>query len=286
MIELSREIDVVMCTYNSNKPYFHAVLQRIFEEVSVRCFIVVDRFSSDGTVEKVLEIFPEAKVVYSRENLGRARKLGIDVVDTPFFAFIDDDVLLLKGWYGYTKGLMADNVGVVSCYAHDKTPLTRGLYEHATRPRLVVSSRKNIDFQRGFTYAALVRREAVAGWNPDRMLSAGEDHEILRRVVGKGFLWLTSYLAFAEHLQSDQSYFVFFRDVWRKAVWNAAGCRYIKLIELNLAQLLLESLLGLWSGIKESLKSRNVLVFPYYCVDRLAFFYGYVCWKKKLFLHR
>lgn len=54
-------IDVVMCTYNSNTPYFGAVLRRISEEVPVHCFVVVDRFSSDGTVEKVFEIFPKRR---------------------------------------------------------------------------------------------------------------------------------------------------------------------------------------------------------------------------------
>jgi len=286
VIKVLGKIDVIMCTYNSNKPYFQAVLQRISEEVPVHCFVVIDRFSSDETVGKVLEVFRNAKVVLSNENLGRARKIGIDVADTPFFAFIDDDVLLLKGWYEYTKGLMGNGVGAVACYAHDRTPLTRGLYAYATRPRLVVSSKNNMDSQRGFTYATLLKREACVAWKPDRALAAGEDHEILRQVVKTGFLWLTSYFAFAEHLQSDQSFFAFFRDIWNKTAWNTAGCRYIKLIMLNPAQLILRSLLGLWTGIQETLVSRNALVFPYRCVDGLAFFYGYVCWKKKLFLHR
>jgi glycosyltransferase involved in cell wall biosynthesis len=286
VVKLLERIDVIMCTYNSNKPYFHGVLQRIFEEVPVHCFIVVDRFSSDETVAKVLEVFPKAKVVRSMENLGRARKLGIDIVDTPFFAFIDDDILLSKGWYEYTKGLMGDRIGAVACYAKTKNPLFRGLHEYATRPRLVVSSKGNMDSQRGFTYAALMRKEACTTWKPDKTLAACEDHEILRHVVQRGFLWLTSYFVFAEHLQSQQSYFALLREAWKSTAWNTAGCRYTELVKLNPVQLVFRSLLGVWSGIKESLSSRNALVFPHRCVDELALLYGYVCWKKKLFLHR
>jgi glycosyltransferase involved in cell wall biosynthesis len=51
------EIDVVMPTWNSNKPYFEQVIKLIKEHVPVPRFIVVDRFSRDGTLS-VIEIFP------------------------------------------------------------------------------------------------------------------------------------------------------------------------------------------------------------------------------------
>lgn len=280
-------IDVIMCTYNSNKPYFRAVLKRISHEIPVHCFVLLDRFSSDGTVSEVLKVFRNAKVILSDSNLGRARKMGIDIVDTAFFAFIDDDVLLSKGWYEYTKGLMCEKVGAVACYAHDRTPLLRVKGAHYARPQLAVSSKDNVDSQRGFTYATLLKKDACVAWKPDKMLAAGEDHEILRHVVKAGFLWLTSYFPLAEHLHSDQGHLVFFREYWNKAAWNTAGCRYIGLGEtLNPVQLILRSSLGLWRGIKEAFAHRNAFIFTCYCLESLAFVYGYVCWKKKLFLTR
>lgn len=212
--------------------------------------------------------------------------MGISTIDTPFFAFIDDDVLLSKGWYKYTKGLLGNRIGAVACYARPKTPLVQGLYKYVTRPRLVVSSKDNMDSQRGFLCATLMRREAIETWKADRILTAGEDHEILRHVIKRGFLWLTSYFVFAEHLYPDQSYLTLFRYVWRSTVWNTAGCRYIKLIKSNPPQLMVTSSLKLWSGIKESFSSRNALILPYHCIDGLAFIYGYVCWRKKLFRRR
>jgi glycosyltransferase involved in cell wall biosynthesis len=285
VVKFLERIDVIMCTYNSNKPYFHTVLQRIFEEVPVHCFIVVDRFSSDGTVSRVLDVFPKAKVVRSLENLGRARKIGIDIVDTSFFAFIDDDVELFKGWYKYVKGLMGNRIGAVASFAKEKSPLARGTY-YATRPRLVVSSKNNVDSQRGYTYATLMKKEAVATWKPDGTLTAGEDHEILRHVVNRGFLWLTSYFVLVEHLRPDQHYFDFFSNIWMDVAWNAAGRRYVQVIKLNPAQLMFQSVLMVWAGIKTSIMFRNAFLSLYYFVYSLAFFYGYVCWKKKLFRQR
>ena len=78
------KIDVVMCTYNSNKSYFKAVLRRISQELPVHNFIVVDRLSSDGTVDVVLEVFPEAKIVLSKENLGEPAKLALIMLTLHF----------------------------------------------------------------------------------------------------------------------------------------------------------------------------------------------------------
>jgi GT2 family glycosyltransferase len=280
------KIDIVMCTYNSNKPYFPMVLQKILQLIPVHCLIVIDRFSSDGTIKKVLQTFPNAKVIYSSKNLGSARKLGVDTVDTPLFAFVDDDVLLSKGWYEHTTGLIHERVGAVACYAPLKTILTRGLYKSATRSHLVVSSKENIDAQRGCTCATLIRKEAVAGWKPDETLVACEDHEILRQVVKSGFIWLTSYFAFAEHLQPDQTCFTFFHNLWRKTIWHTAGCRSTGFINFSPAKLILKCLIQFWGGIKESLSSRNAFIICYQGIYSLAFFYGYTCWRKQLFLRR
>lgn len=283
---MPEKIDVVMCTYNSNTPYFSAVLRAIAREVPVHCFIAVDRLSSDGTVSKILESFPEAKVILSQENLGRARKIGIDHVDTPFFVFIDSDVLLLKGWNQYVKGLMKNGVGAVACFAKDDGELNRGLDYYQTLPRVVVSSKNNVDSQRGWTYATLIRKEAVANWEPDKVLSAGEDHQLLRHVVRQGFLWVSSYFVFAKHLHPVQSYFSFYKDLWRKYKWNAAGLRYINWTKSTPNEQLFRTVISVWDGIKIAFLFRNALLIPQYFVNGFASFYGYVNWKKELFLNR
>jgi len=286
LIKLLEKIDVVMCTYNSNAPHFDAVLRGISEEVPVHCFILIDRFSADGTVNKVLEVFPKAKVILSEENLGKARKKGIDNVDTSLFAFIDDDVLVLKGWYNYARRTLNDGIGAVASFAKSCGKLNRGIHYNVIRPHVVISSRNNIESQRGWTFATLIKKEAVAAWKPEEVVAAGEDHEILRHVVRNGFLWVTSYFVFAEHFDPVQSYFAFYRNIWRKGAWNAAGLRHIKLVNLHPYKLISQTISKFLIGIKISFMFRNAFVIPYYFVDSFAFFYGYVCWKKKLFLHR
>jgi len=52
------EIDVVMPTWNSNKPYFEQVIKLIKEHVPVHRFIVVDRFFERWNVKCYKKILP------------------------------------------------------------------------------------------------------------------------------------------------------------------------------------------------------------------------------------
>ncbi len=285
-VQLGEKIDVVMCTYNSNAPYFKAILERILDEIPVHCFIAVDRYSSDGTVNKISEVFPNARIIDSQENLGRARKIGIEQVDTPLFIFIDSDVLLLKGFYKYVRGLMKNGIGAVAPFAEDAGELNKGLAHHQMLSNTVISTKNNIDSQRGWTYATLIMKESVATWNPDSLLSAGEDHQLLRHVVNQGYQWVTSYLVSAKHLEPVQSYFAFYQNLWRKYKWNAAGLRYINFNKVSPSRQVINMMLTFWTGVKKSFHFMNAFLIPHYIVYCFASYYGYVYWKKELFLKR
>lgn len=54
--------------------------------------VVVDNGSSDGTPERVLEMFPAVEVVALTANRGAAaRNVGAHLAETPYVAFADDD---------------------------------------------------------------------------------------------------------------------------------------------------------------------------------------------------
>lgn len=273
-----------MCTYNSNSPFFKTILRKISEEIPVHCFIAIDRFSIDGSVEKILEVFPQAKIIQSKENLGRARKIGIENVDTSLFAFIDSDVLLLKGWYTYTKALMNKATGAIACFAKDGVHYNYGLDKDSKD--IFVTSKYNLDTQRGWTYATLVRKTAVEDWSPDKNLCAGEDHQLLRHVVGKDFLWVTSYHVLARHIVPIQNYFSYFQNLWRKHRWNSAGRRYIHLAQPSISNHLIFTFYKLLFGIEAAFLFNNAFLIPIAFVYSFASFYGYVNWKKDIFLNR
>lgn len=89
-------IDVVMCTWNSNKLHFRKCLLSIKKEVEVHHFIVIDRYSCDGTVEVVRSVFPSARIFQTAANLGTAQRIGIKHMDVRYLASFDDDIELSR----------------------------------------------------------------------------------------------------------------------------------------------------------------------------------------------
>jgi glycosyltransferase involved in cell wall biosynthesis len=127
---VSMLMDVVMCSWNSSKPYFNLVLQSIKQEIPVHCFISIDRFSNDNTLKVVREYFPEAKVVQTESSLAGSRQLGIQNVDTEYFVFVDDDVVLPKGWFKKLWSNVDSQTGAIQAYA---VPVVRLPYEEKWR---------------------------------------------------------------------------------------------------------------------------------------------------------
>ena len=106
-------MDIVMCTWNSNKPYFEKCLKSIKREIPVHHFIVVDRFSRDGTVDVIKKHLKRVIAVQNHENLAKARAVGISIVDTKYFVFMDDDMELPAGWFKRLISYIDQDVGVV-----------------------------------------------------------------------------------------------------------------------------------------------------------------------------
>ena len=93
-------IDVVMLTKNSNKPWFRRVLKAIEREIPICHFIIVDGYSTDGTTSVVKEFFRDKLIIVkTRGSLGLSRYLGMKLVDTEWFTFIDSDVEILPSWF-------------------------------------------------------------------------------------------------------------------------------------------------------------------------------------------
>ena len=63
---------------------------------------------------------------------------------------------------------MKNGVGAVACFAKDTGEFNREITYHQPNPRIIVSSTENMDSQRGWAYAILIRKQAVENWAPDR----------------------------------------------------------------------------------------------------------------------
>jgi len=108
-------VDVVMLTKNSAR-MLNACLKSVYENVPVNRLIVIDGFSTDGTL-KILDEFNKkhgnVKLIIENSSRGKARERGIQEVETEWFAFVDSDVILCKDWFRKASRHIQKDVGAV-----------------------------------------------------------------------------------------------------------------------------------------------------------------------------
>ena len=97
------KVDVVLLTKNSLSRNYNGVfencLKSIRREIPVNHLIAVDKHSDDGTIQLIKQYYPSALIIESNALRGKAREIGIRHVETPYFMFIDDDVVLSPNWF-------------------------------------------------------------------------------------------------------------------------------------------------------------------------------------------
>jgi glycosyltransferase involved in cell wall biosynthesis len=198
------KVDVVLITKNSatHTPIFERSLRSVYREVPVKRLIVVDGFSTDDTL-KILERFPKVEVHQLKGNRAVARQYGIGQVETDWFMFVDDDVILCKDWFKNAQKHMLPNVGLIWGWDRVSNPHARN------RIKVMYYLRKIDEYhlmlrnfkKRGGTHDALIRKEAVKDIQIPPELHVYEDWYIKTHVERKGFkcvvppdLWCLHYL--------------------------------------------------------------------------------------------
>jgi glycosyltransferase involved in cell wall biosynthesis len=282
-----------MCTWNSNKPYFVKCLNSIKREIPVHHFILVDRFSNDGTVKVIKEIFPNAEVIKSNERLGVSRKLGIELVDTDFFAFVDSDTELCYGWFkriishidpktGAIQGIIADTFEPFRAWINWSRNI-QARFKEIYRKRILVVTAENPVLLRGATHNTLVRTCLVKDWRPCAVVSAMEDHLLLRHIVRKGYNWKVlldlTVMHYGLAYMSPKEWFT-------KTRWYAAGERLIRFDNMSIWSLIKRSSQQVISALLASLQTQQPMIFPYVIRENLARLQGWTGWNKYLELER
>src|SRR5699024_6372381 len=84
-------VGVVVITHN-RRTELDRTLRLLRELPEAPPVVVVDNGSSDGTAQAVRRDHPWVTLLESRRNLGAVgRNLGVQLLDTPYVAFCDDD---------------------------------------------------------------------------------------------------------------------------------------------------------------------------------------------------
>jgi glycosyltransferase involved in cell wall biosynthesis len=199
-------VDVVVLTLNSDRK-LQACLESVYCNVPVNKLIVVDGGSTDQTLH-ILDGFNASygnvQIIVDRGTRATARQKGIENVTTPWFLFVDSDVVLCKDWY--QKALRQVNADVGMVWGIEVWSTLQNL--KALKLFLWVT-RKIFDI-RGGTHDTLVRTEAVRGIRIPWDLHVFEDAYIRDFIIKRGFSVVACYDPFCIHYRP-------------KSVWTLKG---------------------------------------------------------------
>jgi glycosyltransferase involved in cell wall biosynthesis len=222
-------IDVIMCTWNSNKLHFRKCLLSIKREVDVHHFIVIDRYSSDGTLRVVRSVFPDAKVFQTTANLATAQRIGIKYADTTYLVLIDDDIEVSVGWFrkmiSFIKG--GKQVAAVQGF-------TRYYPSYMDKPRLLDLGRRKGQVKEitdgAWTHDAVLMAEAVKDFNPRQITHSRGDFLMVQHVIKKGYKWFEMNQVQATHYRgSDRGFLGDLHKNFLKEKWNGANDRFVRM---------------------------------------------------------
>jgi len=187
------EVDVVMLTKNSAKPFLKKCLDSVYQNVPVRKLLVVDAFSSDETLD-IVRSYPNVMVTQNRGNRAVARQIGIEKAETEWHLHADSDVILSENWFYEARKFMAENVGAI--WGLDM-PINPHVYnrvkvmKYVRRMSLEDLMIRNASI-RGGMHDTLLRTSLVRQMKIPEDLHIFEDWFIKKWIEDRGYKWIAT----------------------------------------------------------------------------------------------
>jgi len=209
------KIDVVVLTKNSERTWKDC-LNAIYDAIPLNKLIVVDDFSEDGTID-IIKGFPNCFLIQNHALREKAREIGIKLVETEWFAFVDSDIVLYSNWFDKIRkhvrpdvGAICGDVIVVSSERKEYVDLDAVLRK--LRGLVYKSALKELKI--GFTGNALVRTALVKNLRFPKWMHFYEDHCIKEHILRQNFKWLDLDIQIREHYNSPE---------WKKQALRQSG---------------------------------------------------------------
>jgi glycosyltransferase involved in cell wall biosynthesis len=182
---MMQAIDVVVLTKNSEH-LLDKCLASIYANVPVKNLIVVDGFSTDGTlkiVNKINEEHGNITVLNENGSRAKAREKGLRQVRTEWFMFVDSDVILSRDWFRKAEKNIKTDVGAIWGMNIDVIPNVKDK-RFLKLQSLIARQCFNL---RGGMHDTLIRRAAVEGIKIPEQLHTYEDAYIMNWIKEKGY---------------------------------------------------------------------------------------------------
>lgn len=176
---------------------------------------IVTRGDCDLTtlISRIKKNIPVNKIIIETSSpLAMARARAIQKVSTPWFAFIDDDILIGKKWFREVSAYAKQpHVGSV-CGRTKEIGLGKSWDKAKNTEQFFPKELKMGDW--GYTHNTLIKTSLVKDWTPSKLdLSALEDYEITTHIISKGYKWMFVPVSDTWHIKT-------WSEVWSKAFWT------------------------------------------------------------------
>jgi glycosyltransferase involved in cell wall biosynthesis len=185
----------VVLTKNSDRR-LRECLESVYANVPVNKLIVVDGYSADKTLAILNEFKKKhgnVTVIQDKGTRATARYKGIRRVTTPWFMFVDSDVVLCKDWFKKASRYLQNDVGGVwgiEVWSTIRSPNMLKLFLWITR---------KIFDARGGTHDTLVRLDSVRDIQIPSKLHVFEDAYIKEWITEKGYKVIACYDPYCIH---------------------------------------------------------------------------------------
>lgn len=205
------KVDVVIPT--RGEPYLPSCVRHVREYVPVNNLVLVANSKARDVVEDLGDI-----VIYDdRKNVGIARSLGLEQVQTEFYASVDSDVLLNPLWYDWCiKTIQDEKVAACQGYAKPIAKIYRRVQENFIRQGGM--------YGKGFACLGntLLRTELVRKVGMPE-IPVREDWTLREKLEAAGYRWISNINLQSLHLKTDV-------QVWKHAIWwgEMGGVKSIK----------------------------------------------------------
>jgi glycosyltransferase involved in cell wall biosynthesis len=264
------KIDVRILTWNSGST-LDRCLKSIVREIPVNSIRILDNFSTDDTI-KIARKY-EARITQKKCGIGEARQYLIGTVTTEYFAFIDSDIVLRKGWFeAVLEKIESDkNIGAACGLWFSDNPQDRHFWE-------IWFQRMRADdpmWERGAALNnSLFRTKSIKGISIPKWMTNYEDRYIRNYLVSRGYRWVVERKAACDHLVGESSF-------WKACLnrkYLGAVLKLWKDVDPNvsmkkfLAEALREPAVSSYAAIK----AKDPLVIPFRLLTSFFRILGYV----------
>lgn len=184
---IAEPISVLIPTWNS-MPEFEICLKRVKKSIPKNILdeiIVVDRYSTDGTVDIAKKY--GCTVHQSKSILGKARMEGMKLAKNNIILFVDSDIQLPPNWFKRIQKYWDERTGMLCGRTIDDNDKLGKMLVWKMERELHGEPRLLIKGMRGKTHNTFLRKELVLDCDISH-LSAWEDWVLTQSVLKKGYL--------------------------------------------------------------------------------------------------